>query len=220
MHGEGESVTTTSLCDLTNHRVISTLLIKLRRYTADTRQQCQVKQYIPYHSHCHPRIIAGVMRCMRDRAHSICHPTKKQQEMDYLNQVFQANGFPETLVKKAVAVGPLPPHGPSESQQQDNAPKILYTLYVRGLSEKIEKVCAQLGVKPVFSPMKTLITESLKVKTRSPKQKHTEVRYKIPCKERSEVYVGETKRTLKVRLSEHRIAVKRGDPKNGIAVHV
>ena len=34
------------------------------------------------------------------------------------------------------------------------------------------------------------------------------------------VYVGETKRTLKVRLSEHRQVVKRGDPKNGIAVHV
>ena len=32
--------------------------------------------------------------------------------------------------------------------------------------------------------------------------------------------MGETKRTLKVRLSEHRQAVKRGDPKNGTAVHV
>ena len=30
----------------------------------------------------------------------------------------------------------------------------------------------------------------------------------------------ETKRTLKVRLSEHRKAVRQGDPKNGIAVHV
>ena len=32
--------------------------------------------------------------------------------------------------------------------------------------------------------------------------------------------MGETKRTLKVQLSEHRQAVKRGEPKNGIAVHV
>ena len=30
---------------------------------------------------------------------------------------------------------------------------------------------------------------------------------------------GETKRTFKVRLGEHKQAVKRGDPKNGIAVH-
>ena len=33
------------------------------------------------------------------------------------------------------------------------------------------------------------------------------------------VYIGETKRTLKVRLGEHKQAVRRGDPKNGIAVH-
>ena len=31
--------------------------------------------------------------------------------------------------------------------------------------------------------------------------------------------MGETKRTLKVRLSEYRQVVKRGDPKNDIAVH-
>ena len=32
-------------------------------------------------------------------------------------------------------------------------------------------------------------------------------------------YFGETKRTFKVRLGEHKQAVKRGDPKNSIAVH-
>ena len=31
--------------------------------------------------------------------------------------------------------------------------------------------------------------------------------------------LGRLKRTLKARLNEHKQAVKRGDPKNGIAVH-
>ena len=39
------------------------------------------------------------------------------------------------------------------------------------------------------------------------------------CKECHQTYIRETKKTLKVRLSEHKQAVKRGDPKNGIAVH-
>ena len=60
----------------------------------------------------------------------------------------------------------------------------------------------------------------MQVKNKTPEQKQTGVVYEIPCKDCPEVYVGETKRTLKVRLSEHRQAVKRGDPKNGIAVHV
>ena len=34
------------------------------------------------------------------------------------------------------------------------------------------------------------------------------------------MYVGETGRTLKKRISEHKQAVKRGDQRNDIAVHV
>ena len=88
------------------------------------------------------------------------------------------------------------------------APKILRTPYIRGLSEKIAKVCAPLGVKPVFRPKRTLKRELIQVKNTTPEQIQTGVVYEIPCKDCPEVYVGETKRTLKVRLSEHRQAVK------------
>ena len=144
---------------------------------------------------------------MRDRARNICHPTKMQQEMDHLNQVFQVNGFPENLVKKTLTTHPSPlPERSPEPEQLDDAPKILCTPYIRGLSEKIEKVCAPLGVKPVFRPKRTLKRELMQVKNRTPEQKQTGVVYEIPCKECPEVYVGETKRTLKVRLSNHRQA--------------
>ncbi|MDA8010421.1 MAG: reverse transcriptase domain-containing protein, partial [Alphaproteobacteria bacterium] len=192
-----------------------------RLLTSVYRKPTHTERYIPYHSHHHPRATTGVLRCMRDRARNICHPSKIQQEMDHLNQVFQANGFPENLVKKTLTTLPSPLPGTTDSQQQpEDAPKILCTPYIRGLSEKIEKVCAPLGVKPVFRPKKTLKKELMQVKNRTPEQKQTGVVYEIPCKDCPEVYVGETKRTLKVRLSEHKQAVKRGDPKNGIAVHV
>ena len=96
----------------------------------------------------------------------------------------------------------------------------LCTPYIKGLSKKIEKVCAPPGVKPVFRPMKTLKRELMQVKNRTPELKQTGVVYKVSCKDCPEVYVGERKGTLKVRLSEHRQAVRQGDPKNGIAVHV
>ena len=59
----------------------------------------------------------------------------------------------------------------------------------------------------------------MKVKTRVPEEKKRRVVYEVPCKECSKTYIGETKRMLKVRLGEHKQAVKRGDPKNVIAVH-
>ena len=92
--------------------------------------------------------------------------------------------------------------------------------YIKGLSEKIVKVCVLLGVKPVFRPKRTLKRELIQVKNRTPEQKQTRVVYKVPCRDCPEMYVEETQRTLKVRLSEHRQAVKRGDPKNDNAVPV
>ena len=43
------------------------------------------------------------------------------------------------------------------------------------------------------------------------------LRWVPPC---DQVYIGETKRNLKTRLTEHRQAVRRGHDRNGIAVHV
>ena len=40
------------------------------------------------------------------------------------------------------------------------------------------------------------------------------------CADCSATYIGETGRTLKVRMAEHKRAVKSKDPLNGIAVHV
>ena len=43
--------------------------------------------------------------------------------------------------------------------------------------------------------------------------------YEVPCGECNHVYIDETGRTLRKRLTEHKVAVKKCDTKNGIAVH-
>ena len=43
--------------------------------------------------------------------------------------------------------------------------------------------------------------------------------YEVPCKECEHIYICETKRTLKKRLTKHKAAVKRGDESSGIAMH-
>ena len=56
----------------------------------------------------------------------------------------------------------------------------------------------------------------MKVKNRVPEEKKAVV-YQVPCKDCHQLYTGESKRTLKVRLAEHKRAVQKSD---GIAVHV
>ena len=59
----------------------------------------------------------------------------------------------------------------------------------------------------------------MKVKNCNPEEKKREVVYEVPCKECYLTYIGETRRTLKVRIGEHKQAVKRGNPRNRIVVH-
>ena len=58
------------------------------------------------------------------------------------------------------------------------------------------------------------------MKTRIPGERRRTIVYEVPCKDYSKIYIGETKRTLNVRLGEHKQVVKRGDLKNGTAVHI
>ena len=93
----------------------------------------------------------------------------------------------------------------------------------KGLSERIERECRAIGsekLKLAFRPSRTIRQSLVQVKNRIPPEKKKGVVYEIQCGECEEVYVGETGRTLKKRISEHKQVVKRGDEKNEIAVHV
>ena len=59
-----------------------------------------------------------------------------------------------------------------------------------------------------------------RVKNKTPHEKRKGVVYEIPCEECEQSYVGETGRTLKKRIEEHKTAVKKEDKRNGVAVHV
>ena len=56
------------------------------------------------------------------------------------------------------------------------------TFFIKGLSEKIETLCAPLEVTPVCRPMRTLKRGLMQVQTRTPEQKQTGVVYEATCK--------------------------------------
>ena len=101
--------------------------------------------------------------------------------------------------------------------------KILCLPYVRGVTEKIDRVCRSIktvNLKLVTKPHRTIRQTLVNVKNRVPEEKRTGVVYEVPCRDCDHVYIGETGRTLKKRLAEHKLTVRRFDEKNGIAVHV
>ena len=101
-------------------------------------------------------------------------------------------------------------------------PKTTLTLpYIRGLSEAIRRVLTPLGVKVVFRPLRTLRQILVHPKDPVPIKERNGVVYSIPCVECSSVYIGQTGRSLKQRISEHRRALKNGDIQtSALAEHV
>ena len=67
---------------------------------------------------------------------------------------------------------------------------------------------------------RTMRQALVRVKNRIPPEKKKDVVYEVQCSKCDEVYVGETGRTLKKRISEHKQGVKRCDQKNVIAVYM
>ena len=111
----------------------------------------------------------------------------------------------------------------ARKETDDSKVQILCLPYVKGVSEKIEKTYKGISVtklKVVFKPFRTMRQTLMKVKNPVPAEKKKGVVYEIPCWDCDKVYIGETGRTLKKRVSEHKQAVKRFDDKNEIAVHV
>ena len=102
--------------------------------------------------------------------------------------------------------------------QSEEEPQVTLLLpYVRGLSERLEKACTSHGVKAIFKCQNTLKQLLVRVKQKTPEEKKKEAVYKVPCNYCSKVYIGETKRALKIRVNKHKQAVRNDDPRNGIA---
>ncbi len=91
--------------------------------------------------------------------------------------------------------------------------------HIKGISEKIERICSPLNVKVNFQSLTTLRKLLVHVKQAIPMEKKKGVVYSIPCMNCNSVYVGETGRNLEKQLKEHQYAVNRMDNENGISVH-
>ena len=173
--------------------------------TSIYRKETHTDQYLHYESYHHPRIKSGIITCLKTRAERVCKGVNVTKEKEHLCNVFVANGYPEEMTRKS-----LNKRKAKEVSQREEVEERTDTLclpYIQGLSEKVEKAMKDLKIRTVFKTTLTLRRCLTKVKTPADPINTKGVVYKIPC-ECGRVYVGETGRTLKQRITEHKRAVK------------
>ena len=111
------------------------------------------------------------------------------------------NDYPSSLVNECLTEK-------KNTQKIDDTevekPATLFTPYIRGFSERLEKICRRLNIRSVFSSRRTLRNELVHVKNRVQPDRIKGVVYTVNCAECESTYIGETKRTLDTRLKEHK----------------
>ena len=145
------------------------------------------------------------------------------QERNHLQDTFEANGYPRRVVQQALRKqwrAETEETEETRSEGDQGETKLLILPYLKNTSEQIERTCRAIRVKAVFKSQCTLRRSLTRVKSTRPDLKKKEVVYEVPCMDCDSKYIGETGRNLQKRLTEHKAAVRKGDRKNGIAVHL
>ena len=169
------------------------------------------RQYLNFNSH-HPYMVKkGIVRCLQHRVKTISSDTDAyQEEMTSLRYNLHHNNYPERIT--------LAPRN-LDRRIEDNTRKLTMVCqpYVKGLAERIQKICSPYDIRTVFTSGSTLWRYLFWVKL---PMEFNMTKNSIPCS-CDNIYKGEIGRPLKVRLEEHWKAVVQGEvEKSGMADHI
>lgn len=162
-------------------------------------------RYLHYDSN-HPQCTkTGIASTLLHRAKSHCHKKQDQnQEEVFIEKTLVNNGYPNNFVKKLI-------NKKTRVIEEKEKPEATVCIpYVRGLSEKIQRIGRNVNLRTVFSSKNTLKSNLVRTKPEVKRKLNKNVVYSIPCACAQE-YIGETSRPLEVRVKEHRQKTEKRD---------
>jgi hypothetical protein len=193
--------------------MISFLDVCLRRDTDGSintsvyRKPTSTNQYLHFQSHHPTGHKVSVVRTLMNRAATLSStPSERTREEKKITEALKANGYTAAFIRRHAKAT-------VESETVDNrTPKVFVTLpYIKGLSECVRRILTPLDIQVAFRPHYTIRNTLVHPKDKTPTEQRSGIVYKISCSECPKVYIGQTGRSLKQRITEHRRAIRNGD---------
>ena len=168
--------------------------------TSVYRKSTHTNQYLSFASHHPTAHKVAVVRTLMSRASALSSSgVERVEEEVKIVEALKENGYPSSFIHRL--------SGPSGTRQKTSVqrpPRSIVTLpYIKGLSKTVRRILVPLDIKVVFHPLNTLCSLLVHPKDPVSMDQHKGVVYQIPCGGCPKVYVGQTGRTLKHRLTEH-----------------
>ena len=162
---------------------------------------------------CHPKqVFSGLIFCLANRARNICSDEHLKPELDKVFASLVRSGFTSKEARRVYHTRNRRDAAPEPKRRRCFLP------YVPGLSDKIRHILGRFDISTTCKPPLTL--GGLLLKKRPVKAQLYGLVYRIPCADCSWSYVGETGRTLKERVTEHKRAVRNWNTNSEIVHHL
>ncbi|BHF67989.1 hypothetical protein SprV_0301101800 [Sparganum proliferum] len=182
--------------------------------TSVYRKPTNTLQMLSYNSNHPLQHKRSCVRTLYRRVETHCStPAAKLDEIKLLRELFRANGYPRTVVERSRKQ-------PRKRNEEPSQPKSWRSIpYMKGVSEAVARSLAPLGIGVAHRPDSTIRRQVMRPEDPIPTQDMSAIVYRRQCSCGMCNYVGETGRRLQTRMHEHKLAVRRLDPKSDVATH-
>jgi len=172
-----------------------------------------------YSNHPHSQKIGTIIGLV-DKVITLSHPIFYQKNFDKIINILLTNGYPiETIfdnIKKRLS---NKFSNKSDDRETNNNEKISYFTipYVDGISERFEYFFKnESTINIAYTGLNKLNKFIRAQKDKLPLDSHSNVVYRIDCKDCEASYVGQIGRLLKTRINEHRKHINRNTTQTSV----
>ncbi|XP_029674258.1 uncharacterized protein LOC115242254 [Formica exsecta] len=168
------------------------------------------------HPLCHKK---GTIMGLVDRAILLSHPRFQQKNLELVIKILLENGYPLSLIfkvlyrrlKKIFFNKRTTITNECDSNGDDNDDrKMFFSIpFIAGVSEQLKHVVRDQNVILSYTALNKLHSTIKVHKDPLQRQSRMNIVYKISCKDCDASYVGQTGRSLKTRINEHRNHITR-----------
>ena len=173
---------------------------------------------IHYYSHHTARIKSGILIGFYLRALRICSPEHLNNEEKYIEEVFSTLKYPTYFIRSAKRKAYKIFKNKTNNQIDNN--NLTFRRIILPTNEITKTIAKNLNKFNIEIAHQTSTSiKDIINNTKNKLQISEACIYSIPCSGCDLEYIGQTGRCLKVRLNEHRRALKTNDPKNALVTH-
>ena len=204
---------------------LSFLDVKLTRFdnkieTSVYRKPTHSSRYLNFKSHSSLQNKIGVINNLITRSFKI---SSKQESIDddvnFVHKSLQLNNFPENFISSHINKRLTKLNNNSINSHDDiDLSKVICIPYYKGLSEEISGMLRDYDIKVVYKRGNN-IGNILTCKYRKSIFENNQVVYNLECNDCPYVYSGQTGRSIKARLSEHKNALNYSYLNSNVADH-